>query len=351
MYVGKNTAKTKPGFTIVELLIVIVVIGILAAITIVSYNGIQDRAKSVAAQSDVSQNAKLLEVYKGLTSTTDQYPATAALANLKSSGGATLSYTASSAGKGYCLASINGSTSYYTTSTLKAPQKGNCVTADGLMGWWPLNGDTSDASGNGHPGILSLSAPTPTTGQGNIANTAYSFDGSVGDAYIDTGDKFAANQFTASVWAYPIVGSNGTGFATIMSNTRDCCNINSGFQIQYTKASPNQLSGFIWAGGTGAVAGVDYSTGSPSGLPQNTWSHIALTYNGMTISMYKNGTLLGSSTSYSGTLPTPLYNVFLGRMGEIPYGYTFGGKLDDARIYNRALSATEITALYSAGAL
>jgi len=344
--VGKNTAKTKLGFTIVELLIVIVVIGILAAITIVSFNGVQDRAKSVAAQSDVSQNAKLLEVYKASTSTTDQYPATATLASLKSSGGATLSYTASSAGKGYCLASTNGSIGYYTTGTLKTPQKGNCVTADGLMGWWPLNGDTSDASGNGHPGILSLSAPTPTTGQGNVANTAYSFDGSVGDAYIDTGDKFTTSQFTASIWAYPIATSNGTPFATIMSNTRDCCNTNSGFQIQYNKTSPYQLSSLLWAGGTSPVASLNYA----AGIAQNTWSHIALTYDGTSLTMYKNGASIGTTT-YSSTLATPSYNVFLGRMGEIPYGYTFGGKLDDARIYNRALSSTEITALYGAGAL
>ena len=48
------------GFTIVELLIVVVVIAILAAITIVSYNGIQNRANDSAAKSEVSQNAKTI---------------------------------------------------------------------------------------------------------------------------------------------------------------------------------------------------------------------------------------------------------------------------------------------------
>lgn len=46
--------NTKHGFTIVELLIVIVVIGILAAITIVAFNGIQDRARMQKMQSDLS---------------------------------------------------------------------------------------------------------------------------------------------------------------------------------------------------------------------------------------------------------------------------------------------------------
>ena len=48
-----GTHAYTPGFTIVELLIVIVVIGILAAITIVSYNGVQNRANDAAVQSDL----------------------------------------------------------------------------------------------------------------------------------------------------------------------------------------------------------------------------------------------------------------------------------------------------------
>jgi prepilin-type N-terminal cleavage/methylation domain-containing protein len=56
---GKNELRrAHSGFTIVELLIVIVIIGILAAITIVAYNGIQDRANNAAVQSDLNAFAK-----------------------------------------------------------------------------------------------------------------------------------------------------------------------------------------------------------------------------------------------------------------------------------------------------
>lgn len=55
------------GFTIVELLIVIVVIGILAAIVIVAYNGVQNRAKSTAAQTAAENLAKKVEAFNGVT--------------------------------------------------------------------------------------------------------------------------------------------------------------------------------------------------------------------------------------------------------------------------------------------
>lgn len=60
MHVGKQ----KSGFTIVELLIVVVVIAILAAITIVSYNGIQNRANDTVVRSDLANAARKVEAYK-----------------------------------------------------------------------------------------------------------------------------------------------------------------------------------------------------------------------------------------------------------------------------------------------
>lgn len=55
--------KTKSGFTIVELLIVIVVIAILAAISIVAYNGIQERARVSTAKSDLSSLGKQVGIF------------------------------------------------------------------------------------------------------------------------------------------------------------------------------------------------------------------------------------------------------------------------------------------------
>lgn len=125
---GKNKQS---GFTIVELLIVIVVIAILAAITIVAYNGIQDRSKTSATLAKVTQLNKKLLLYSQTNN--NQYPSDAS--TLPTDIGYTLgpddkyivNNTISPAQ--YCLSiAPNGtSSSYAMTSTSGSPLKGVCV--------------------------------------------------------------------------------------------------------------------------------------------------------------------------------------------------------------------------------
>ncbi len=90
------------GFTIVELLIVIVVIGILAAITIVAFNGVQNRAHNTAVQNDLSNLAKQVRAYHAMEG---RYPSQSAFFN--AAGGMNLkvskgSYTTSQYNMYYC---------------------------------------------------------------------------------------------------------------------------------------------------------------------------------------------------------------------------------------------------------
>ena len=73
-YTANSLHQRKPsGFTIVELLIVIVVIGILAAIVIIAYQGVTNRANDTTIQSDLRNISKQIEYYK-LMGTSDLYP-------------------------------------------------------------------------------------------------------------------------------------------------------------------------------------------------------------------------------------------------------------------------------------
>ena len=73
----KLARSSKMGFTIVELLIVVVIIAILAAITIVSYNGMQTRARETSTLTDLSSIAKQIELY---AATNGSYPNSVATA-------------------------------------------------------------------------------------------------------------------------------------------------------------------------------------------------------------------------------------------------------------------------------
>jgi len=115
----------RDGFTIVELLIVIVVIAILAAITIVAYNGIQNRAKASAAQSGAAQVKKKATAY-ALTNS-DAYPATLAAIDVSNSE-TTYQYSVnnSSSPKTFCVTATVGTFSYWISSASGSPATGGC---------------------------------------------------------------------------------------------------------------------------------------------------------------------------------------------------------------------------------
>lgn len=135
----------RSGFTIVELLIVIVVIAILAAISLVAYNGITNRAKDSAALSNAQQVGKKITVHS-LTNG-DTLPADLATIGITNSGDTTYQYTlnTNSTPDTFCVtATSNGISAHSagTNTSVNAPTAGPCTGHAGTSPTTLANGDT-----------------------------------------------------------------------------------------------------------------------------------------------------------------------------------------------------------------
>ena len=147
------------GFTIVELLIVVVVIAILAAITIVSYTGIQNRANDTAVQNDLRNlGMKLREYY---TLNNDAYPingsTTASVPGFDLVGLTKTAYASGINNVYYCTASINGAKEFGLAARSKS---GNTWKYTSMAGMGVYTGSWGSSGGacNG--------ADIPTTSAG-----------------------------------------------------------------------------------------------------------------------------------------------------------------------------------------
>ena len=115
--------KRAYGFTIVELLIVIVVIAILAAISIVAYRGIQDRANSSSASAKAAQIARQVQVYYAQN---DTYPDSLSQAGVTDTSGLQYKVNNTTNPKTYCLTATTSNKSYYISNTNTSPTEGGC---------------------------------------------------------------------------------------------------------------------------------------------------------------------------------------------------------------------------------
>ena len=195
------------------------------------------------------------------------------------------------------------------------------VSESGLVGYWPMNEgvglQAGDSSGYGYTGTIAGN-PTWTDGK---RGKALNFDGT-GDVITATDGLSGNGAFTASAWVNP--ADITTSWKSIFGT--GC----SGFDVAVNAATINF--------GRNCGGGVFYTGPTVSA---NEWAHIVAVFDGTNIDVYKNGVkTTGGAVTYTHGATT-----YIG--GSInTSSELFLGKIDDVRIWNRALSVTEVLNLY-----
>lgn len=217
--------------------------------------------------------------------------------------------------------------------------------ARGLIGYWKFdegNGITaSDSSGNDNTGALTNG---PIWVSGKIGN-ALNFDGE--DDYVNagSGSSLKTAQGTWAVWMYHDGILDQCGILLIGDG-----GWNNNIAIQQgSSGAPNRI--VVRARENGETFPYKWSGSTASAsLPANQWNHIVLTQDGINPKIYINGNLVLTITSGGNlsvwTNASWLSAKIFGMARNI--GRRFNGFLDEVRVYNRALSAAEISVIYNA---
>jgi prepilin-type N-terminal cleavage/methylation domain-containing protein len=276
------TQKPSRGFTIVELLIVVVVIAILAAITIVAYNGIRDRAQAAALQADLSGAAKKIALDQVNNSA---YPESLADTDngkgVQSSNGTTYQYSVNNTTNPptYCVTATNKTKTYKVDQSGKISE-GACP-GHGVGGVAPITNivqmprGTAAASGSGIAGWK-----TDRWFGGTGANGTYTFVTNANDGPIGI-DSYARKQWT-SVNGSPngdIGFSNAPGSSS--STFSGGLSIKAGTTYtfsSYVRSNINYNGAGIhvfWHDGAGAYLSAQAST--PIALTAGQWTRLTLT--------------------------------------------------------------------------
>jgi uncharacterized protein (TIGR02145 family) len=215
------------------------------------------------------------------------------------------------------------------------------VPANGLVGWWPFNGNANDESGNGNNGAIN--GAVLSIDRFGYSNQAFNFDGINDRIKIPFNLSFTNDTGSISLWMY------STQLPTV-NDPQDCL-FGKGWgypQLVYRNNSKvyiqiaNSSSSFP-------------SVGTQSNISSNTWTHVLAIYEGPSLKIYINGTLNNSQI----LSPMPNYYSFCNSefwIGGFRHQNScmpndsvqfFQGRIDDVGFWNRALTQQEITNLYN----
>ena len=237
------------------------------------------------------------------------------------------------------------------------------VPTDGLVAYYPFNGNANDASGNGNNGTVS--GAILTADKDGDAEKAYEFtvneNGGWGNPQqeitVDYNTSMNSNTITLSAWVFPRTkpGSYADRPLTIFGRWADgVSNEVFRFQITYdqnTTESAGAGANKIFLQISNASSNGNTSNNSEffkgGDIPFNQWTHVAVTYDGSVGKVYQNGQLVAENQID--------VNINAGgsalNIGSLKSSngtwYLFDGKLDELGYWNKVLSAEKIGNLFS----
>ncbi|MEU4516096.1 LamG-like jellyroll fold domain-containing protein [Nonomuraea wenchangensis] len=215
-----------------------------------------------------------------------------------------------------------------TSTPTPSPTPTPTPTPSGLVAAYGMNEGTGDTIADpigGNDG--SAFGTTWVTGK---YGKALSFNGTYGTVDIDDAPSLRlGNKLTLSAWVKP--SAVDSWHTVIAKDNENIFDLSYGL---YAAAAESGPTGWF------TINGQPQPVGATSTLTANTWAHLAVTYDGTTARLYRNGTQIAQE-NFSGSITNDAGLLHIGGNGI--YGEYFKGVIDEVRIYNRAQTAAEIT--------
>ena len=226
-------------------------------------------------------------------------------------------------------------------ATATMAQVPNYVPTNGLVGWWPFNGNANDESGNGNNGTVN--GATLSIDRFGQSNKAYDFNGT--SNFIQMAPISALNnlsELTISTWV-KIEGQN-TNTNCNLGCTQFIVNRGADFSSNNLRLGYGQGNQKF---GTGISNSNSVFSTQTFSIPFQNWINVVWVKTTTQQQMFINGQL-SNSTTFSGLVPASSDVVYFGYNPVSAFPYYLNGKLDDIGIWDRALTQQEITDLFNA---
>lgn len=210
----------------------------------------------------------------------------------------------------------------------------------GLVAYYPFNGNANDETGNGHDGTVSN--VVLTTDRKSETDKAYAFNGSTSSisALAHTDWSFNGGDFSIAAW----INVNTIGTSRIVSAGYDANDgiWGLGFGQNSGWGSGNRINFFVYSGGSYQ----DFNSNEITAYTAGQWTHVGIVRKGTLLTFYFNGQPVGSTTSMSFLANANSYlSIGCRQQNSGTLIEYFNGKIDELRIYKRALSPNEMAQL------